>query len=48
MSDTDIVRASFDADLAQDRDTAGRLLAEDLAADFVFTSPQDGGRVAHR
>jgi ketosteroid isomerase-like protein len=37
MSDTDIVRASFDAYRAQDRATAGRLLAED----FVFTSPQD-------
>ena len=37
MSSTDIVRASFDAYLAQDRDTADRLIAED----FVFTSPQD-------
>ena len=37
MADTDIVRASFDAYLAQDRDAAGRLLAED----FSFTSPQD-------
>ncbi|MGI9003471.1 MAG: DUF4440 domain-containing protein [Pseudonocardia sp.] len=37
MLDTDIVRACFDAYLAQDRDTAGRLLAED----FVFTSQQD-------
>jgi ketosteroid isomerase-like protein len=37
MSSADIVRASFDAYLAQDRDTADRLIAED----FVFTSPQD-------
>jgi ketosteroid isomerase-like protein len=37
MSSVDIVRASFDAYLAQDRDTADRLIAED----FVFTSPQD-------
>lgn len=37
MSSTDIVRASFNAYLAQDRETAERLLAED----FVFTSPQD-------
>jgi ketosteroid isomerase-like protein len=37
MSSSDIVRASFDAYLAQDRDTADRLLADD----FVFTSPQD-------
>jgi ketosteroid isomerase-like protein len=31
------VRAHFDAYLAQDRDAATRLLADD----FVFTSPQD-------
>jgi len=37
MSNTEIVRASFDAYLAQDRDTAERLMAQDL----VFTSPQD-------
>ena len=37
MSSTDIVRAAFDAYLAQDRDTAERLIAED----FSFTSPQD-------
>lgn len=37
MPRTDIVRASLDAYLAQDRDTAQRLLAED----FSFTSPQD-------
>ena len=37
MSNTEIVRASFDAYLAQDRDTAERLIAQDL----VFTSPQD-------
>ena len=37
MSNTAIVRASFDAYLAQDRDTAERLIAEDL----VFTSPLD-------
>ena len=37
MSSTDIVRASLEAYLAQDRETAERLLAED----FVFTSPQD-------
>jgi ketosteroid isomerase-like protein len=37
MSNTDIVRAAFDAYLAQDRDAAERLLAEDLS----FTSPQD-------
>jgi ketosteroid isomerase-like protein len=37
MSDTDIVRAVFDAYLAQDLDTAERL----LAADYAFTSPQD-------
>lgn len=37
MSNTEIVRATFDAYLAQDRDAAERLLAHDL----VFTSPQD-------
>jgi ketosteroid isomerase-like protein len=37
MSSTDIVRASFDAYLARDRDAASKLIAED----FVFTSPQD-------
>jgi ketosteroid isomerase-like protein len=37
MSNTDIVRACFDAYLAQDRDTAERLIAQD----FSFTSPQD-------
>ncbi len=37
MSDTDIVRACCDAYLAQDRDTAAQLIADD----FVFTSPQD-------
>lgn len=37
MSNTEIVRASFDAYLAQDRDTAERLMAQDL----VFTSPLD-------
>jgi ketosteroid isomerase-like protein len=37
MSNTGIVRASFGAYLAQDRQTAERLLAED----YVFTSPQD-------
>jgi len=37
MSNTEIVRASFDAYLGQDRDTAERLIAQDL----VFTSPQD-------
>jgi ketosteroid isomerase-like protein len=37
MSNTEIVRASFDAYVAQDRDTAERLIAEDL----VFTSPLD-------
>ncbi|HEX8918343.1 MAG TPA: nuclear transport factor 2 family protein [Chloroflexota bacterium] len=37
MSNTDIVRASFNAYRAQDRDTAERLLADD----FSFTSPQD-------
>jgi ketosteroid isomerase-like protein len=37
MSNTAIVRAIFNAYLAQDRDTAERLIAEDL----VFTSPLD-------
>lgn len=37
LSKADTVRASFAAYLAQDRDTADRL----LAADLVFTSPQD-------
>ncbi|MGE5292711.1 MAG: nuclear transport factor 2 family protein [Micromonosporaceae bacterium] len=37
MWNTDIVRAVFDAYIAQDRGTADRLIAED----FAFTSPQD-------
>ncbi len=37
MPGTEIVRALLDAYLAQDRETAERLLADD----FVFTSPQD-------
>jgi ketosteroid isomerase-like protein len=37
MHNTDIVRACFDAYLAQDTETADRLLGDDL----VFTSPQD-------
>ena len=37
MSNTDVVRAAFDAYLAQDRDAAERLIAED----YSFTSPQD-------
>jgi ketosteroid isomerase-like protein len=37
MSDSDVARAVFAAYLAQDRETAERLLADDL----VFTSPQD-------
>ena len=37
MLNTEVVRAAFDAYLAQDQHTATRLLAED----FVFTSPQD-------
>jgi ketosteroid isomerase-like protein len=37
MTDTDTVRAMFDAYLAQDQDAAERL----LAGDFSFTSPQD-------
>jgi len=36
-SHTDLVRATFEAYLRQDRDAADRLLAEDLR----FTSPQD-------
>ena len=34
---SDVVRAAFDAYLAQDAETADRLLADD----YVFTSPQD-------
>ena len=37
MSNTHVVRACFDAYLAQDQDTAAALLADD----YVFTSPQD-------
>jgi ketosteroid isomerase-like protein len=37
MSSTDVVRASFQAYIAQDRAAVERLLADD----FVFTSPQD-------
>src|SRR5882757_2891245 len=37
MSNTEVVRASFEAYLSQDRAAAETLLAEDL----VFTSPQD-------
>ncbi|MDQ3679272.1 MAG: nuclear transport factor 2 family protein [Actinomycetota bacterium] len=37
MANTDVVRRMLEAYLAQDRDTAARLLADD----FVFTSPQD-------
>lgn len=37
MLNTEVVRASFDAYRAQDRDTAERLLDEQ----FAFTSPQD-------
>ncbi|MDJ0356784.1 nuclear transport factor 2 family protein [Paenarthrobacter sp. PH39-S1] len=37
MSDTDVVRASIEAYLAQDLDVAEALIAED----FEFTSPQD-------
>lgn len=37
MASTDVVQASFEAYLAQDRAAAERLLADD----FVFTSPQD-------
>ena len=37
MPGSDVVRASFEAYLSQDRAAAERLLADD----FVFTSPQD-------
>jgi ketosteroid isomerase-like protein len=37
LAGTDVVRASLDAYLAQDRVAVERLLADD----FVFTSPQD-------
>jgi ketosteroid isomerase-like protein len=37
MSNVDVARALLDSYLAQDRETAERL----VAADFVFTSPQD-------
>jgi ketosteroid isomerase-like protein len=37
MSRTEIVRTAFEAYIAQDRNTATRLIADD----FVFTSPQD-------
>lgn len=37
MSNTEVVRASFEAYLAQDRGAADRVLADNL----VFTSPQD-------
>jgi len=37
MSKVEIVRAMFKSYLAQDRETADRLLAEE----FAFTSPQD-------
>jgi ketosteroid isomerase-like protein len=37
MQDTEVVRAAFEAYLAQDREVEERLLADD----FVFTSPQD-------
>ncbi|MEH1055469.1 nuclear transport factor 2 family protein [Micromonospora sp. CPCC 206171] len=37
LSNVDTVRAAFEAYLAQDRDAANQLFAEDL----VFTSPQD-------
>ena len=37
MANTDVVRRMIDAYLAQDVDTAARLLADDLR----FTSPQD-------
>lgn len=38
MSNTDIVRAYFHSYLVHDRESAERLIADDL----VFTSPQDG------
>lgn len=37
MSNLDVVRAYFESYLAQDRDAADQVIAED----FVFTSPQD-------
>jgi ketosteroid isomerase-like protein len=37
LSNADVVRASFDAYIAQDRAAADRLLSESL----IFTSPQD-------
>lgn len=37
MTNTDVVRACFASYLAQDRDAAESLIADD----FVFTSPQD-------
>ncbi|MDX3232131.1 nuclear transport factor 2 family protein [Streptomyces sp. ME19-01-6] len=37
MANVDVVRACMESYLAQDRDTAERLIAEE----FVFTSPQD-------
>lgn len=37
MTPTEVVRTMFESYLAQDRDTAAGLLAED----FTFTSPQD-------
>ena len=37
MSNTDVVRASFQAYITQDRAAMERLMAED----YVFTSPQD-------
>jgi ketosteroid isomerase-like protein len=37
MSNADVVRAAFEAYLAQDLTAAGRLIADD----YVFTSPQD-------
>lgn len=37
MANTDVVRAAFEAYLAQDADAEEHLLADD----FVFTSPQD-------
>ena len=37
MEDTEVVRAAFEAYLAQDLEAEERLIADD----FVFTSPQD-------
>ncbi len=37
LTNVDVVRAVFESYLAQDRDAADRLIAED----FAFTSPQD-------